>query len=71
MDALYTRVRALMDKLFPSDKPRALILSDEVTKMLRGTEVNTDWDKMSGDLFSSYVNVAMDYVAIVNPWLLR
>ena len=71
MDTLYTRVRALMDKLFPFDKPRALILSDEVTKMLRGTDANANWDKMGGELFSSYVNVAMDYVAIVNPWLLR
>lgn len=70
MDALYTRVRAQMNERFPFDKPRALILSDEVTKIL-GTNVNAKWDKMGGELFSSFVDVAMEDIARCNPWLLR
>lgn len=70
MDALYTRVEAQMNERFPFDKPRALALTDEVTKIL-GTNVNAKWDKMGGELFSSFVDVAMEDIARYNPWLLR
>lgn len=59
-----------MNEKFPFDKPRALALTDKVTEILK-TNVNAKWDKMSGELFSSFIDVAMEDIARCDPWLLR
>lgn len=70
---LSIRVKALINDLFFFDRPRALIITDEVTDLLvrakkRG-RIQTAWDKMDGDKFSSIVSKAMKVLEWENPSL--
>ena len=68
MDALYTRVEANMKERFPFDEKRAIILTARITKIL-GDNVNAKWDKMSGELFTAFIDVAMEDIAREEPQL--
>ena len=67
-DWLYLRVKGYVSKFFSFDRPRALIITDEVTNILK-TKSPVGWDRMSGELFTAYVKDAMDTLKTCNPWL--
>lgn len=70
---LSIRVKALINDLFFFDRPRALIITDEVTDLLvraklKG-QIQTAWDKMDGVKFSRLVSKALQILRWENPSL--
>lgn len=67
---LSIRVKALIEDLFFFDKPRAIIITDEVTGILsKEGDQGTNWDRMDGLRFTRFVYRALGTLEAENPSL--